>query len=144
VADGTEGANFTFSTSIRADMIIGSIVAFSGVDVSGGVKADGTAGGPFDLDPGTLNVTNASTSTATGVTTLSANAAVLMLSLVNNDRTFSGWAANNPALLTELYENITSNRDDASVGAAWAIRTLRVMERQIYQNQTGVVLCLLC
>ena len=65
VADGTEGANFTFSTSTRADMIIGSIVAFSGVDVSGGVQADGTAGGPFDLDPGTLNVTNANTSTAT-------------------------------------------------------------------------------
>lgn len=43
VADGTEGTNFTF-TCTNADMSIGSIVAFTGVDGTGGVKADGTAG----------------------------------------------------------------------------------------------------
>jgi hypothetical protein len=88
VADGTEGSSFSFSLpNSRADMAIGSIVAFSGVSGSGGVKADGTAGGPFDIDPGQLNLTNASSATASGVTTVSANAAVVMLAMVNNDLT---------------------------------------------------------
>jgi len=89
VADGTEGSSFAFALpNSRADMAIGSIVAFSGATSTGGLTADGTAGGPFDIDPGTLSLNNASTATATAVTTTSANAAVIMLSMVNNDRTF--------------------------------------------------------
>jgi hypothetical protein len=124
IADGTEGASFGFGLpNSLADMAIGSMVAFSGVTLTGGVNADGTAGGPFDVDPGTINLANASTATATAVTTATANAAVIMLGFVNNDRTYSSWQATNPASLTELYENITTSGDDGSVGAAWAIRS---------------------
>ena len=121
VADGTEGSSFAFALpNSRADMAIGSIVAFSGATSTGGLKADGTAGGPFDIDPGTLNIANASTATATSVTTSTANSAVIMLSLVSNDRNHSGWAATSPASLTELYDDITTNGDDGAVAAAWA------------------------
>ena len=51
VADGTEGASFTFNNDNDADMSIGSIVAFYNVASTGGVNADRLAGGPFDVDP---------------------------------------------------------------------------------------------
>jgi len=124
VADGTEGANFVFNLDADADMAIGSIAAFYNVDVTGGVKADGTAGGPFDVDPGTLNApgNNNSTVTATGITTSTNNAAVIMLAQLSDNRTYSNWVATSPATLTELYDNTTANVDDSSVGAAWAIK----------------------
>ncbi len=124
IADGTEGASVSFSLpNARADMAIGSMLAFFGVHATGGVRADGTAGGPFDIDPGTLNLTNAGTSTAPTVTTVTPNAAVLMLSMVNNDRTFSNWVATNPASLNELYDFVTTDVDDGALGAAWAVRS---------------------
>ncbi len=120
VADGTEGTSFIFALpNSRADMALISIVAFSGVTATNGVKADGTAGGPFDVDPGTLNVTNASTSTASSITTASSNSAIILLSLVSNDRTFSDWTATSPSTFTEIYENLTTSADDGSIGAAW-------------------------
>ncbi len=125
IADGTEGATFSFTLpNSRADMAIGSIVAFSGVTSTGGVRVDGTAGGPFDIRPGTLNLTNTSTATASTATTVTNGAAVLMLAMVNNDRSYSNWAATNPASFEELYDNVTTISDDGSVGAAWAIRTV--------------------
>jgi len=121
VADGTEGASFSFTLpNSRADMAIGSIVAFSGATSTGGLKADGTSGGPFDIDPGILNIANSGTATATSVTTSTANSAVIMLSLVSNDRNHSGWVATSPASLTELFDDITTNGDDGAVAAAWA------------------------
>jgi hypothetical protein len=124
VADGTEGASFTFTLpNSRADMALISIVAFSGATATNGVKADGTAGGPFDVDPGTLRVADANTSTANAITTVSSNTAILMLSLVSNDRSFSNWVATDPSSLTELYDNLTTSADDGSVGAAWNIKT---------------------
>ncbi|MBK9937766.1 MAG: hypothetical protein IPP02_05120 [Chitinophagaceae bacterium] len=48
VADGTEGANFTFTLGTGANNNTGSIVAFSGVDVSGPT--------PFDVAPGSLSL----------------------------------------------------------------------------------------
>ncbi|MEX1132104.1 MAG: hypothetical protein WEC15_02670, partial [Flavobacteriales bacterium] len=124
VATGTEGGSFSFSLpNSRADMAIGAIVAFSGVDVTGGVQANGNAGGPFDLDPGTLNLTNANMARASSVTTATPNAAVLMLSFINDNVSFSNWTATNPATLTELYDRNTSSADDGAVGAAWAIRS---------------------
>jgi hypothetical protein len=65
VADGTEGASFAFALpNSRADMAIGSIVAFSGATATGGLKADGTAGGPFDSDPGIINIGTSATASA--------------------------------------------------------------------------------
>ena len=69
VADGTEGASFVFTLDATTDMGIGSIIAFSNVDTTGGVNENGVVGGPFDVDPGTINVTNSGTSTANAITT---------------------------------------------------------------------------
>lgn len=115
IADGTEGANFSFDMpNDRADMAIGSIVAFSGV-ATNALRPNGTAGGPFDVVPGTFNNQSSATPTAIGTTVSSANAAVLMISMINNDRTFSNWSNSR----TELFDHNTTLTDDASVGAAW-------------------------
>ncbi|MEO7307719.1 MAG: T9SS type A sorting domain-containing protein [Ferruginibacter sp.] len=125
VADGTEGANFIFTLGAGVDAASGSVIAFSGVNATGGVKADGSAGGPFDVDPGTLNLEgNASTiATALGITTVSANAAVIMLSAAaGNNPTWSSWTSTSPGGLTELYDNPNGSNTKSSVGAAWAIK----------------------
>ena len=100
------------------------MTAFSGVTVTQGVNADGTAGGPFDVDPGILNLANAVTATANGVTTVSANSAVVMIAMVNNDRTYSGWTSTSPGALNELVDYNTTDIDNASIGAAWAIKSV--------------------
>lgn len=125
VADGTEGASFTFTLGSGVDAASGSIVAFSGVDATGGVKADGTPGGPFDVDPGTLNLegTGSTTATALGITTATAKAAVIMLSAAAGDNpTWSSWTTTSPGVLTELYDNPNGSNTQSSVGAAWAIK----------------------
>jgi trimeric autotransporter adhesin len=115
IADGTEGANFSFAMpNDRADMAIGSIVALSGV-ATNALRPNGTVGGPFDVVPLTLNNQNSDIPTATGTTVSSANAAVLMISMINNDRTFSNWSNSR----TELFDHNTTLSDDASLGAAW-------------------------
>ncbi len=84
VADGSEGANFAFTLGSGVTSAVGDIVAFSGVNATGGFKADGTAGGPFDVDPGAISLANSATVNATSITTNSANAAVVMLGMAAN------------------------------------------------------------
>jgi hypothetical protein len=122
VATGSEGSNYAFSCDADADMSIGSIVAFYNVDATGGYNADGTVGGPFDVDPGTLRTNNSNPVTADAITTSSANAAVIMLAQVAAQRNFGTWSTTSPGTLTELYDYNTTDVDDASVGAAWAIK----------------------
>ena len=113
VVDGTEGAAFTFNLpNSRADMAIGSLVAFSGVDY---------VGGPFDVAPGTISLTNSTNATSTTITTATNNAAILMFGQGILNRSYSGWTTVNTGGLTELYDNGTNSGDDASVGAAWVI-----------------------
>ena len=115
IADGTEGNSFSFSMpNDRADMAIGSIVAFSGV-ATNALKPDGTVGGPFDVLPGNFNNSNSATATATGLNVLNNNSAVIMIAMVNNDRSFSNWSNSRQ----ELFDNVTTAGDDASIGAAW-------------------------
>jgi hypothetical protein len=121
VADGTEGASFVFTLDATTDMGIGSIIAFSNVDTTRGVNENGVVGGPFDLDPGTINVTNSGTSTANAITTATNNAAVIMLTQIADNRNQNNWLTTSPGTLTELYDDITANGDDGGVGAAWAI-----------------------
>jgi len=126
VADGSEGTTFTFTyPNNRADMSIGSIVAFSGVSV-GGVKSDGTVGGPFDIDPGNLEVSPDldNTATAASVTTTTDNAAVILLSMTTGNLTHSGWVATSPSSLTEVMDYRTNAADDGSIGAAWALKPI--------------------
>lgn len=114
ISDGSEGASFTFAMNSRCDMAIGSMVAFSGV-ATNALKPDGSSGGPFDVVPSTFNNANASTATATGLTVANNNSALLMIGMVSNDRTYSSWSNS----LSELFDHITTNGDDASIGAAW-------------------------
>lgn len=123
VAGASEPSTYTFTMDSKADMCIAGIVAFDNVDVNNGFDADGTLGGPFDVDPGTLTLSNATTANATTLTTVSANAAILMLAQSNNDITYSSWRATTPSSLTEVLDVNTTSQDDATIGAAWALRS---------------------
>ena len=118
VADGTEGANFTFTLGTGANNNTGSIVAFSGVDVSGPT--------PFDVAPGSLSLSlaTASSATATGITTATANAAVILFAQSSDNQPMSTWNTTSPGGLTQLYSNEynPSGSNDLTVGAAWAIK----------------------
>lgn len=129
VADGSEGATFSFglggsvgtaSTSNGASI---AITAFSGVDGTGGVRDDGTAGGPFDVDPSIINAvtgTASATAAATGITTATANAAVVMLGMVGGDRfDWTQWRATSPSALTRVEQ---ANRTGCCAAMAWALK----------------------
>ena len=130
VADGTEGSSFAFALQSGVNAAVGSIVAFSGVDTTGGVKQDGTAGGPFDVTPVAIdaNTGGSTTVTATGITTASANAAVIMFGMAaaasSSTPTWSVWTTTSPGTLASLYANweYVSSTANASVGAAWATK----------------------
>jgi hypothetical protein len=118
VADGTEGASFTFALGLGTTGAVGSIVAFSGVDTSGST--------PFDVAPGAISVSPAALTavSATSISTVSADAAVIMFGMAANSApTWSGWTTASPGALTELYGSQISGSSKASVGAAWATKT---------------------
>ena len=125
VADGTDGSSYTFALGTTTSAV-GDIVAFSNVDPTGGVKQDGTAGGPFDVTPVAMTVnTSGSTSvTASALTTVSANAAVIMCGMAGGT---AGWAtsgnwtiASGPQTLAEIADNHQATA--GSVGVAWAAK----------------------
>lgn len=113
IASATEPANYTFALDNQSDRTVGTIAAFSGVDLAN----------PFDVASGNLSVQNSNTAVlATAKTTVTANAAVVMLGMAaNSSPTFSTWAAANMGNLTEIFDNRTNN--NAAVGGAWAIKT---------------------
>jgi hypothetical protein len=122
VADGTEGNSFTFNTSNRADMAFGTIVAFSGVDCVGGLRPNGTIGGPFDVVPSSsMSVDDDNNPRVNSITTTTNNAAVLMFVQANDNNTFASWSAESTSI-SELYNFRTSDGDDAALGAAWGIK----------------------
>ena len=126
-ASDVSAADFSFTLDADAeDGTAGAIVAFRNVDVTGGVTATGTPGGPFDVDPGTINTSgNADINvvTATGITTATANAAVIMLTQLGNDRTHSNWQTTSPgSLSTESYDVPNDTGLDNGIGAAWALK----------------------
>ncbi|MCL9804616.1 GEVED domain-containing protein [Flavobacterium amniphilum] len=114
VAGAAEPANYTFTLDNDADVTVGSIVAFSGVNNTTPIDVTGafvTANGGTGLAP-------------TTITTLTNNAAVMMFSMSGGSSvSWSGWSTvTSPGALTELYDNLYNNGDQASVGAAWAIK----------------------
>jgi hypothetical protein len=114
VAGAAEGANYTFTIPTGASVnVLGAIVAFSGVDVSGAT--------PFDVTPGSISVQGSQTGVAaTAITTVSANSAVIMFGeTANSIPTWSGWSTTSPGTLTELYDYQGTN---TSIGAAWATK----------------------
>jgi hypothetical protein len=128
VADGNEGANFTFglggnvgttSTSNGASV---AVTAFSGVDTTSGVRDDGSAGGPFDVDPGTINAATSATTTATamGLTTTRANVAIVMPGMIGGDRfDWTEWKTTSSASLSRI---VQSNRTGSCAAIAWALK----------------------
>jgi hypothetical protein len=115
---------FTLGTTSSA---VGDIVAFSGVDTTGGVKQDGTAGGPFDVAPVAILAQTSSGISAVGastLTTVSANAAVLMCGMAGGTVTWANtgnWMiATGPQNLTEIADNHQATA--GSVGVAWATK----------------------
>jgi hypothetical protein len=121
VATNSEPANYTFSIggSNGSNRVVGSMVAFSGVDVSGPT--------PFDVVPGpVLSTGSGTTATATAITTNTANAAVVMFTQAADDNSWSAWQAANMGNLNQLYSNPynPNSGQDLSVGAAWLHKTV--------------------
>lgn len=95
-----------------------SIVAFRGVDPTNPIDAIGNFTTTSDVSGTTIN--------PTGITTVSPNALVVILGMSyrsdnNNERTFTSWVANSPAVFNELYDYRGGRR--VAVGAATAIKT---------------------
>ncbi|MBS1534166.1 MAG: fibronectin type III domain-containing protein [Bacteroidetes bacterium] len=116
VAGAAEPANYTFALGAGTDSASGGIVAFSGVD--------GTT--PFDVTPGTISVQPSQTGVvATGLTTVSANAAIIMFGqAAGNNPTWNNgaWNTTSPGALTELFDIGQGSGDQSSAGAAWATK----------------------
>lgn len=128
VADGSEGSNFSFglgggTSAAPSNGAAGAIVAFSGVAGSGGVHADGSPGGPFDVATGTIRINpTGSAVTADSITTQTDNAAVVMLGMVGgNSFTWSNWNTTSPGTLDEIADR---PKQGNSVGAAWAVKPI--------------------
>ncbi len=122
VADGTEGASFTFALGTTT-YGAGAIVAFSGVDITGGFLVGGGAGGPFDVAPGSISIGTTSPLSVTPITTNSANAGVVMFGMNGSatPRTFTTWSTTSPGTLSEIYDY--NGATFIEVGAAWGTKT---------------------
>ncbi len=122
VSTGSEPASYTFTLKGPPVQSLGSIVAFSGVN---------TTGGPFDATPADILVSSSGTATAVGataITTASANAAVIMFGMgfgPSSASTWSGWTTTSPGTLAELYDNQagSGNEKAVTIGAAWATQS---------------------
>jgi fimbrial isopeptide formation D2 family protein/uncharacterized repeat protein (TIGR01451 family) len=129
VANATDVAapdfDFTLAGSGGNHGGCGAITAFSGVDATGGFTPNGTLGGPFDVTPNAISVDTGGSAnpTATALTTASANAAVIMLVMAQNNPTSSGWTTTSPGALTELYDGGQPGTNRSQVSAAWARKT---------------------
>ena len=100
IAGAIEPANYTFNVSngtLFTDYTSGGIIAYSGVNNTT----------PFDVTPGTMSSGAGNPVTATAITTVTANAAVIFLSaLRRDDRDFNTWTTGTPSnlTLTETYD----------------------------------------
>jgi hypothetical protein len=114
VAADLSATNYIFTLNTGTDSASGAIIAFSGVDASN----------PFDVTPGTILVRDSNSLRATSITTVTANAAIIMLGQVGNNRSYSNWLTIAPGNLNliKLYEVLHNSGQDSSVGGAWATK----------------------
>ncbi|MHA7131282.1 glycine-rich domain-containing protein [Algoriphagus namhaensis] len=116
IADAGDVANrnFDFDADNQAESIVGGIAVFSGVDPSD----------PFDAI-GAPTLGDADDLTATAIAPATSGNALVMLGVVADDRTYSGWNTDTPGpgtlSLNEIYEETSRRSADLSVGAAWAL-----------------------
>jgi len=121
--DSISSYTFTLGTlgNNNSNGVTGVISAFSGVDATGGVKADGTSGGPFQIKPGTISVATGTPLTTPSITTNATNAGVLLLGSVGgNNNVMSGWRTANLGSLTEV-RRVT--RAGSGAGIAWKVQS---------------------
>jgi hypothetical protein len=117
VAGASESGPYVFSTSVTSNSA-GTIVAFSGVDITGLT--------PFDVAPGTISAIGSSgfPLSVSAITTSTSYAAVVMLALGVGATTptgnWSGWNTTSPGALVEISDFGDTNT--AYVGAAWAAK----------------------
>ena len=111
VADGTEGISFSFTLGSGTTSAVGSVIAFSGVDASV----------VFDVAPGSMDTGGGTTITVTGITTVSANAAIVFLGGAGgtDEAIYSNWSGSTPTFAEIMDFSTTSTTN--SVGAAWGI-----------------------
>ncbi|OYX23894.1 MAG: hypothetical protein B7Z16_01535 [Algoriphagus sp. 32-45-6] len=108
--------NFNFTGDGDTDFMQGAIIAFSGVDNSN----------PFDVPPGAIRTnSNSNAVTANSITTVSDNAAIVMLTALQNDRNHTGnsWTTTSPSSLNEAFDEELDDDLDMAIGGAWAIKT---------------------
>ncbi|MGQ0740152.1 MAG: T9SS type A sorting domain-containing protein [Bacteroidota bacterium] len=124
-AADVSAANFSFTLDGSADDGSGAIAAFRNVNVTGGVNELGAAGGPFDVDPGSTydNVANDNSLNANAISTVTANAAVVMLGVIGNNLDLSTWSTTTPGSLTEIYDLPFDADLDMGSGSAWALKS---------------------
>ena len=113
LANGTEGATFTFTLAAGSTDGSGGIVAYAGVDQTTPIDVAGAF-----KDTSVVNTAV----TANAITTVTANALVLMFGVTSDTAaggTWSGWTTTSPGALTELFDAASTN---TSVGAAAATK----------------------
>lgn len=110
VVDGTEGASFTFTLGAGTGSGVGSIIAFSGVDAS-----------LFDVSPGSFNTGGSTSITATGISTISNNAAIVFIAGAGgtDGDVYDTWSGTNPTF-NEIMDSSHPSVNN-SVGIAWGI-----------------------
>ena len=119
IAGASEPASYTFALGSGSTGGAGAILAFSGVDVTN----------PFDVSPGTIASGSTTAVSASAITTVTPNAAIILLGQAagTNGGASISWSntayrtATSPGALTELYDN-QQTTIRASVGAAWAFK----------------------
>ncbi len=124
-ASDVAASSFVFTLDNDADDGNGAIVAFHGVDVTGGFDASGNANsGPFDVAPGNFNIITDNSAKASSITTATANAAIIMFGIESDNKNYSNWnTATGPLALNKPLYNIPYNASlDNGIGAAWALK----------------------
>ncbi len=117
IADATDVAatNFTFNVDNDSENSIGAIIVFLGVDNSS----------PFE-EIGTFTSGDADNLSANSISNSSVGAGIVMLGIIEGNRTFSGWNTDTPgpgALdLNELFEIGSTTSADMAIGGAWALK----------------------
>ena len=114
--------SYTFNLGAGATAGSGVIVAYSGVDTTGGFLVGGGAGGPFDVAPGNWTTNTSGSASITGVTaitTATPNAAVLMfVAAFDNANSVSGFSTPSLGALASSYSLANAN---GTVGAGWTL-----------------------
>lgn len=121
VATSTEPSSYSFNITLP-NYTAGTIVAFSGVNTTGGSGVAGVGSGPFDATTGTITTSGSQSISATSITTANANAAVVMLGFSGlYGNSYSAWTTTSPGSLTEL-SDVSDGGDWCSTGVAWKIK----------------------